>query len=118
MASSVETAITTSTDIPITNPEKQYTDASPNSNGSAHTQTNGHTNGAPNGAASLPTGTKYNHVVAVHRKVRASCLSQDAEKPPSFVGIRNLMILVLRTSFSRPLAEPRADPDQLFPTCD
>ncbi|KAK8158182.1 MBOAT, membrane-bound O-acyltransferase family-domain-containing protein [Phyllosticta citribraziliensis] len=105
MASSIETAITTSTDIPIARPEKQYTDTSPNSNGSAHTQTNGHTNGTPNGSAPLPTGTKYNHVVAVHRKVRASCLSQDAEKPPSFVGFRNLMILVLLVSNLRLMIE-------------
>lgn len=39
--------------------------------------------------------TKYRHVFATHSQSRNSCLSQDAEKPPNFVGFRNLMVLVL-----------------------
>ncbi|KAF1936796.1 hypothetical protein EJ02DRAFT_386765 [Clathrospora elynae] len=39
--------------------------------------------------------TKYRHVFATHSSTRTSCLSQDTESSPSFVGFRNLMILVL-----------------------
>jgi diacylglycerol O-acyltransferase-1 len=39
---------------------------------------------------------KYNHLFAIHSKSKASCLtSQDAEETPSFVGFRNLMVLML-----------------------
>lgn len=40
---------------------------------------------------------KYRHVFATHSLSRTSCLSQDAETAPSFVGFRNLMVLVLST---------------------
>ena len=46
--------------------------------------------------------TKYRHVFATHSLMRTSCLSQDAETSPSFVGFRNLMILVLSTHSSLP----------------
>ena len=46
--------------------------------------------------------TKYRHVFATHAVTRTSCLSQDAETSPSFVGFRNLMILVLSTHSSLP----------------
>lgn len=39
--------------------------------------------------------TKYRHVYATHSLERNSCLSHDAETSPSFVGFRNLMVLVL-----------------------
>lgn len=91
MASTVETAVSTSTDIPITRPDKQYTAASePQPDPQAQAPaSNGH---ARSGVRSVG---KYRHVVAVHHQARPSCLSQDAEKPTSFVGFRNLMILVL-----------------------
>ncbi len=38
---------------------------------------------------------KYRHVAAIHAEPKASCLSHDAEVTPSFVGFRNLMVLVL-----------------------
>lgn len=38
---------------------------------------------------------KYRHVAAVHSKSRASCLSHDASVAPSFLGFRNLMVIVL-----------------------
>lgn len=38
---------------------------------------------------------KYRHVAAVHSRQRASCLSQDSEVSPSFLGFRNLMVIVL-----------------------
>jgi diacylglycerol O-acyltransferase-1 len=41
--------------------------------------------------------TKYRHVFATHSSSRTSCLSQGSEATPSFVGFRNLMILVLST---------------------
>ncbi|KAI1755441.1 diacylglycerol O-acyltransferase [Xylaria castorea] len=38
---------------------------------------------------------KYRHVAAVHSKARPSTLSHDTEASPSFVGFRNLMVIVL-----------------------
>ncbi|KAF2270300.1 hypothetical protein CC78DRAFT_550545 [Lojkania enalia] len=49
--------------------------------------------------------TKYRHVFATHSQTRPSCLSADAEKAPSFVGFRNLMILVLIVSNLRLMIE-------------
>lgn len=49
---------------------------------------------------------KYRHVAAVHSVQRASCLSHDSEAPPSFLGFRNLMVIVLSEpprELSRPL---------------
>ncbi|KAG5985505.1 hypothetical protein E4U54_006007 [Claviceps lovelessii] len=37
----------------------------------------------------------YRHVAAVHSKSRPSCLSHDADAAPSFIGFRNLMVIVL-----------------------
>lgn len=39
--------------------------------------------------------TKYRHVFATHSQSRMSCLTHGAPMTPSFVGFRNLMILVL-----------------------
>jgi diacylglycerol O-acyltransferase-1 len=41
---------------------------------------------------------KYRHIAAVHSKPRTSCLSHDSEIAPSFLGFRNLMVIVLSTS--------------------
>lgn len=41
---------------------------------------------------------KYRHVAAVHSRQRASCLSQDSEVSPSFLGFRNLMVITLSKS--------------------
>ncbi|KAI0408750.1 diacylglycerol O-acyltransferase [Xylaria palmicola] len=38
---------------------------------------------------------KYRHVAAVHSKARPSTLSHDTQVSPSFVGFRNLMVIVL-----------------------
>ncbi|KAI1170721.1 diacylglycerol O-acyltransferase [Nemania sp. FL0916] len=38
---------------------------------------------------------KYRHVTAVHSTARPSTLSHDTEASPSFVGFRNLMVIVL-----------------------
>ena len=50
-----------------------------------------------NGSTQRSRDTKYRHVFATHSSTRNSALSYDADKPPSFVGFRNLMILVLST---------------------
>lgn len=47
---------------------------------------------------------KYRHVAAVHSRSRTSCLSHDSDVAPSFLGFRNLMVIVLsgfafKTSF-------------------
>jgi len=41
------------------------------------------------------TKKKYRHIAAVHSKPRTSCLSHDSEIAPSFLGFRNLMVIVL-----------------------
>lgn len=38
---------------------------------------------------------KYRHVAAVHSQTRPSTLSHDAPATPSFLGFRNLMVIVL-----------------------
>lgn len=38
---------------------------------------------------------KYRHVAAVHKVVQPSCLSHDSHVSPSFLGFRNLMVIVL-----------------------
>ncbi|KAH6687297.1 diacylglycerol O-acyltransferase [Plectosphaerella plurivora] len=38
---------------------------------------------------------KYRHVAAVHSQVRPSTLSHDSPASPSFLGFRNLMVIVL-----------------------
>lgn len=48
-----------------------------------------------------PPQRKYRHVAAVHSKTRPSCLSHDSDAAPSFIGFRNLMVIVLGT-LSRP----------------
>ncbi|KAJ5084198.1 hypothetical protein NUU61_008777 [Penicillium alfredii] len=42
-----------------------------------------------------PRRSKYRHVAAYHSQVRHSSLSRDADWTPSFLGFRNLMVLVL-----------------------
>ena len=38
---------------------------------------------------------KYRHVAALHSKSQSSCLSREANVSPSFLGLRNLTVLVL-----------------------
>ncbi|KAK5664098.1 hypothetical protein OQA88_313 [Cercophora sp. LCS_1] len=38
---------------------------------------------------------KYRHVEAIHSESHPSCLSHDATETPSFLGFRNLMVIVL-----------------------
>ena len=39
--------------------------------------------------------TKYRHIAAIHSRSRISLLSSDHEGSTSFVGFRNLMVIVL-----------------------
>ena len=50
---------------------------------------------ANNPKSAKSSSRKYLHVNAVHSKNRASCLSHDTQVSPSFLGFRNLMVLVL-----------------------
>jgi len=54
-----------------------------------------HTNSPASSSTQRTRDLKYRHVFATHSLTRTSCLSQDAQSSPSFVGFRNLMILVL-----------------------
>lgn len=38
---------------------------------------------------------RYRHAAAVHSRTRPSCLSHDSDKVPSFLGFRNLLVLVV-----------------------
>lgn len=68
------------------------------------TRRNNHTNSSNNGSSPSENGTNhrtakktatYRHVVAIHSKVQHSCLSRDSTQATSFIGFRNLMIVVL-----------------------
>ncbi|KAG5661564.1 hypothetical protein KAF25_005686 [Fusarium avenaceum] len=72
------------------------------SNGSAsrrspHDVTQNRTNGTATATTGSPKkpGQKYRHVAAVHKQTRPSCLSHDSDAAPSFIGFRNLMVIVL-----------------------
>lgn len=59
-------------------------------NGSDSKQTNGSAH-----KRARSKDSKYRHVFATHSETRTTCLSHESEDMPSFVGFRNLMILVL-----------------------
>lgn len=52
-------------------------------------------NAANSPSSSTQGRVKYRHVAAVHARSRKSCLSSDSERSPSFLGFRNLMVIVL-----------------------
>lgn len=52
---------------------------------------------------------KYRHVAAVHSKERTACLSHDSTVTPSFLGFRNLMVIVLGVQL-----QPQKMPDLSF----
>ena len=91
MATIVTTAMSTGTDLSPSNVRARY-------NGKT-------TEPAVNSTTQRIRETKYRHVFATHAQQRTSCLSADAEKTPSFVGFRNLMILVLIVSNLRLMIE-------------
>lgn len=49
----------------------------------------------PRSAKRSTRRSKYRHVEAYHSKVRHSSLSRDSGTPTSFLGFRNLMVIVL-----------------------
>lgn len=69
------------------------------------TSAGGHTNTDTKGSSNDPKEDskklkrallrKYRHTVAVHSQVRPSTLSHDAPQTPSFIGFRNLGLIVL-----------------------
>ena len=78
-----------------------------NANGSVHPQL-----AQPSPPNPRLTSRKYRHVAAVHSKVRTSSLSSDSMESPSFLGFRNLMVLVL--SMSMGLAKRKFLAEQCF----
>jgi diacylglycerol O-acyltransferase 1 len=82
MSTLIDTAISTSTQLP---------------KGPLSQRTNSTSKSAADHAPTPRKGAarKYNHVFAVHHRSIASPLSQDAKIIPSFVGFKNLMALML-----------------------
>ena len=77
------------------------------SHNAASAQTNGHavpgnpshTKNATAGSNSRTASPKYRHITKIHSRAKTSCLSRDAEETPSFLGFRNLVVIVLSTCF-------------------
>jgi diacylglycerol O-acyltransferase 1 len=88
MATVINTATVTATEAP---------DAITRRTG--HSQANGsHTTLKPAITRTRGAQKKYRHVAAVHSRPRTSCLSHDSPTTPSFIGFRNLMVIVLSES--------------------
>ncbi|KAH9219870.1 MBOAT, membrane-bound O-acyltransferase family-domain-containing protein [Leptodontidium sp. 2 PMI_412] len=87
MATSINTATVTGVELSTEAPVKR----------TAHSHVNPKLNGfsTPQPLAPLRLKKKYRHVAAVHSNPRTSCLSHDSESTPSFLGFRNLMVIVL-----------------------
>lgn len=73
--------------------------SSAQSNGHAVPSNSSHTNNTTAGSNSRTASSKYRHIMAIHSRAKTSCLSRDAEETPSFLGFRNLMVIVLSTWF-------------------
>lgn len=79
-------------------PEIASPDATPaHANGNNVLSKPTHADGAAAGTNGRNISSKYRHIAAVHSRVRTSCLSRDTEQTPSFLGFRNLMVIVLST---------------------
>ena len=91
MATTIGTAISTSTEVPSLEPSR--------------TTDNNPSNHAPelNGKPGQSMEKKYRHIAAVHSRPRTSCLSHDSDASPSFLGFRNLMVIVLSKYVELPL---------------
>ena len=76
-----------------------------------------HTNGAATVPSKSKLASKYRHVAAIHSGAHSSYLSRDAELTPSFLGFRNLMVIVLSTYFSiaRTLQTKNRKPCRVYP---
>jgi diacylglycerol O-acyltransferase-1 len=91
MATITHTAKVTGADVPADGP------APLRRSGTSHVNhTNGFSTPQPLSQIRTPYAKrKYRHVAAVHREAHPSCLSHDSNASPSFLGFRNLMIIVL-----------------------
>ena len=49
----------------------------------------------PAGSQKPKVKSKYRHVMALHGKIRPSCLSHESVEAPSFLGFRNLLVLTI-----------------------
>jgi diacylglycerol O-acyltransferase-1 len=90
------TSTSTMTDNSIATAIENHSPASLHHRKPSEPKANGNGNGHGKGSTTQRIrDTKYRHVFATHSLTRTSCLSQDSESSPSFVGFRNLMVLVL-----------------------
>ncbi|KAL1959176.1 hypothetical protein VTO42DRAFT_2681 [Malbranchea cinnamomea] len=87
MASAVQTTLSNTNLMPSRQPARSPAKGAPPTSASETT--------TPSSPPSSQTRSKYRHVAAYHASVRPSCLSPDSDKTPSFVGFRNLMVIVL-----------------------
>lgn len=68
-------------------------------NGNAISSNTTQANGTATGPSTRKISSKYRHIAAVHSSGRTSYFSRGAEITPSFLGFRNLMVIVLSTCF-------------------
>jgi diacylglycerol O-acyltransferase-1 len=113
MATIIDTAVMSGASISVEASRKR----------ASHSHAKSNTNAVPIPQPLAPIRThmkkKYRHVAAVHSKPRTSCLSHDSESTPSFLGFRNLMVIVLSTSNQpRRLVNIADGFDQLLAICD
>jgi len=87
MALTIDSATVTATESPAEAPTRR--------SGHSHANLNGFSTLQPLEPIRARTKRKYRHIAAVHSKPRASCLSHDSDVAPSFLGFRNLMVIVL-----------------------
>lgn len=92
MTSIIETAITASQTVPP---------LTPTSVGAEVLHPGPQPNASP-ASNSITERVKYRHLAAYHSRLRTSCLSRDSEATPSFLGFRNLMVIVLGEKRLRP----------------
>lgn len=88
MASVVDTAVSSGHDVRSQDSKPILQETPESSPGPA---------GKPLGSRVQQARSKYRHVAAYHNQIKPSCLSREAPVTPSFVGIRNLMVIVLGT---------------------
>ncbi|KAI4870780.1 MBOAT, membrane-bound O-acyltransferase family-domain-containing protein [Hypoxylon rubiginosum] len=89
----MDSATTTSVETPAGTASLRRADASRESKAPTSTATASNGNGHREKKSFAIK--KYRHVTAVHSQSRPSTLSHDGTAPPSFLGFRNLMVIVL-----------------------
>ncbi|CEL00855.1 Putative O-acyltransferase [Aspergillus calidoustus] len=77
----------------MTNGSRANADTTRSPNGTHRTSPQSSDKGPKNSAVGRIA--TYRHVVAIHSQVRHSCLSRDSTTTPSFIGFRNLTVVVL-----------------------